>query len=476
MTTEAPVAPAATEQPPVRPALHTMASLRRPEGRPFVRGLVLLTLVGAAVRLMDVLWWRPTTTRPGYHGYALTGDSFYYHLQANSLAAGEWFVDPIRWFNTGEGVASAAHPPLYSTYLGLWSTLGIDTVTGHRLASALLGIAAVALIGLLGYRLAGPAAGLVAAGIAAVYPQLWINDGVLLSESIVVLAIACALHAMYSFWQHSTLRNACVLGAVCGIAALGRNELILLFAVVAIPLALRARDIDWRARIRLAVVACLAGAVFVMPWALWNLTRFNEPTLTSSSLGSVLSAANCDSVYYGSLIGFYDNCFQGPWPTGDESERDAVPRKQAIEYMKDHVTRLPVVVLARVGRVWGVFKPGQTTLFDWSIEHRGRAASWTGLFSYYLLLPFAGIGLVSLWRRRISILPLVAGPLIVTFAAATTFGVTRYRAPAEVAIVLAAAVGMVATVGWLRGRRPSLATTGITTGESPTRPGTLASP
>ena len=147
LTTETPIAPAATEQPPVRPALHTMASLRRPEGRPFVRGLVLLTLVGAAVRLMDVLWWRPTTTRPGYHGYALTGDSFYYHLQANALAAGEWFVDPIRWFNTGEGVASAAHPPLYSTYLGLWSTLGIDTVTGHRLASALLGIAAVALIG-----------------------------------------------------------------------------------------------------------------------------------------------------------------------------------------------------------------------------------------------------------------------------------------------------------------------------------------
>ena len=192
-----------------------------------------------------------------------------------------------------------------------------------------------------------------------------------------------------------------------------------------------------------------------MPWAIWNLTRFNEPTLTSSSLGSVLSAANCDSVYYGSAIGFYDNCFQGPWPTGDESERDAVPREQAIEYMKDHVTRLPVVVLARVGRVWGLFKPGQTTLFDWSIEHRGRAASWTGLFSYYLLLPFAGIGLVSLWRRRISILPLVAGPLIVTFAAATTFGVTRYRAPAEVAIVLAAAVGMVATVGWFRGRRPA---------------------
>ena len=44
-------------------------------------------------------------------------------------------------------------------------------------------------------------------------------------------------------------------------------------------------------------------------------------------------------------------------------------------------------------------------------------------------------------RRRIPIFPLIAIALIATFAAAITFGVTRYRAPAEVALVLAAAIG-----------------------------------
>ena len=318
-------------------------------------------------------------------------------------------------------------------------------------------MAAVAVIGLLGYRLGGTATGLVAAGIAALYPQLWISDGMLLSESVVVFVIACALHSMYSFWRRPTLQNAIVLGLACGLAALDRNELILLFPVVAIPLALRARDLEWRPRIRLAVVACVAGAVLVAPWVLFNLTRFNEPTFMSTGLGSALSAASCDPVYYGSSIGYYDNCFQGPWPTGDESERDVLPREQAIDYMKDHITRLPVVVLARVGRLWGLFKPGQTTFFDWSIEGRGRAPSWIGLFAFYLLIPFAVGGLVSLWRRRITILPLLAAPVIVTIAAATTFGVTRYRAPAEVSIVVAAAVGMVATARWLRysGRRGS---------------------
>jgi hypothetical protein len=108
------------------------------------------------------------------------------------------------------------------------------------------------------------------------------------------------------------------------------------------------------------------------------------------------------------------------------------------------------VVAARVGRLWGVFKPGQTTAFDWWIEGRGRVPTWIGLFFYYALLPFAVVGLVKLRRRRVPILPLLAIVIIATFAAAITFGVTRYRAPAEVAIVVAASVGIDAA--WRRFR------------------------
>jgi hypothetical protein len=162
-------------------------------------------------------------------------------------------------------------------------------------------------------------------------------------------------------------------------------------------------------------------------------------------------------VWYGKLIGYYANCFQGPWPAPnlDESQRDLVPRKQAVQYTKDHISRLPLVMAARVGRLWGVFKPGQTTALDWWIEGRGRAPSWIGLFAYYALWPFAIFGLVVLRRRKIPILPLVAVALIATFAAAITFGVTRYRAPAEVALVVAAAVGAGAAWTKWRARRQS---------------------
>ena len=426
--------------------LYPLSALRGPEARGFLGGLAAITLLGAAIRVMNVLWWRPTTSRPGYLGYFLSGDSVYYHWQANALAEGHWFVDPFLWMNRGIDAASAAHPPLYPLYLSFWSRIGVDTVTGHRLASSLLGIAAVALIGLLGYRLAGRAAGLVAAGIAAVYPQLWINDGMLLSESFAVLAIVVALHTIYSAWRRPSTGNVIVMGVACGVAALSRNELLLLFPVVVIPILLRVRELELRARVKLVVVSCVAGAVVIAPWALFNLSRFEEPTLTSSSFGSVLSAANCDAVYYGTDIGYYANCFDGPWPSGelDESQRDAVPRDEALDYMADHAERVPLVALARVGRMWNVFKPGQTTFFDWSIEARGRAPSWIGLFAFYALIPFSVYGFVRMFRRRVTILPLLASPLILTIATAITFGVTRYRAPAEVSIVLTAAIGIVA--------------------------------
>jgi hypothetical protein len=81
------------------------------------------------------------------------------------------------------------------------------------------------------------------------------------------------------------------------------------------------------------------------------------------------------------------------------------------------------------------------------------------LFVYYVLVPFAVIGLVAMRRRRTPIWPVLALFVIATFAAATTFGVTRYRAPAEIGLVLAAAIGVAASIDWVRGRSSRRVTT-----------------
>ena len=55
-------------------------------------------------------------------------------------------------------------------------------------------------------------AGVVAAAITALYPQLWINDGMVMSESLVVLMAALVLLTAYSFAARPSVRNAVVLG------------------------------------------------------------------------------------------------------------------------------------------------------------------------------------------------------------------------------------------------------------------------
>ena len=146
-------------------------------------------------------------------------------------------------------------------------------------------------------------------------------------------------------------------------------------------------------------------------------------------------------------------------PTPIASERDASYQRIARDYIGDNVGDLPRVVAARVGRLWHVYQIDQGLRLDGYIEGRSggppgsslvfvRAALW----SYYVLVVLAMAGGVVAFRRRIPLSPLVAQVLLATFTAATTFGVTRYRAGAEIAVVVLAAVAVDRLVTAVRAR------------------------
>lgn len=434
-----------------------------------------IAAVAFAVRLANVLWWRPSddaTTGTG----TLRGDAFFYHWQANGLAEGHGYLDPAAWRFFDTITPSAAHPPGYATYLAGWSWVGLDSITAHRLASVLLGVATVVVVALVARRLAGDRAMVVAGLVAAAYPMLWINDGMLLSESFASLATALFLLAAYRFRDGPGYGAAAALGATIGLAALSRTEVVLLFPTVAIPFALLVREHTWRRRLAQAALCCGVGAVIVAPWIGRNLATFEEPVTMTSGTGAALSAGACDEVWEGELVGYYAGCFDEPFPGADddlaaaleadptdpdllreyvqavdESERDVAPAEDARAYYEDNLGRLPVVLSARVARVWGVWwPPGQLVELDAEVENRGTAASWAGQLAYWALVPLAVAGTVALHRRRRSVLPILALAAVVTFAAVLTFGVTRYRATFEPALVVAAAVGIEAL--WRRYR------------------------
>jgi 4-amino-4-deoxy-L-arabinose transferase-like glycosyltransferase len=429
-----------------------------PAAKPFAWALGTIAAVALAVRWVLVLVVRPTCDPPltgAGSCFRLAGDATYYHVQGLLLGDGHLFAHPYWFLQTHQLADSASHPPGYSTVLGLLSAVGLQSATTHRLASGILGVATVVVIGVLARRLAGPRAGLLAAGGAALYPMLWINDGMLQAESLYALIIAVMLLLAHRFWDQPTPGTMAALAAVTGAAALTRTEGIFFFVVLVALLALRLPGRSWPERFGLVAVGAVVGALVLLPWVAFNLIRFDEPVFLTNSAGSVMSDASCDSTYYGEYIGYHANCIGTDPPLeldeADESVREAELLDASDDYFYDHLGRLPVVAVARVARVFDVFKPGQNVFLNWWLEGRGKAASTAGLWAYYALLPVGIYGGVLLHRRGITLIPVLSTVVVVALAAAITFGITRYRVPADVALVVVAGVG---ADGLLR-RRPA---------------------
>lgn len=312
-----------------------------------------------------------------------------------------------------------------------------------RVAMAFMGAAVVAVVGLLGRAVAGPTVGLVAAGLAAVYPNLWMNDGVILSETPATLFTALTVLFAYRLVHTPTWWASATTGAAAALAMLTRSELSLLVPFVVVPAALFAASVSPVRRAHLAVVGVVVSAVIIAPWVALNLSRFQEPTFLANGDGDVLSGANCDETYGGPLLGStYAFCGADivPMASEDRSVDSARRRDHAFEYVGDNLSRLPKVIAARIGRTWHVYRPSQQIQLS-QVDGRPEWVSVTGLVAYWLMAPAAVAGAVVLWRTQRRALWLLIAPIVVvTLTVAAFAGQPRYRAPAEVSIVVLAAV------------------------------------
>jgi len=239
------------------------------------------------------------------------------------------------------------------------------------------------------------------------------------------------------------------------VGALTRSEGTLLFVLLVLPALLLVPGVTGRDKAKFVGVTALVAVVLMGPWVVRNLTTFDEPTVLGTGFGWVLAYGNCDATYSGELLGYWsDNCALKDYPPHlEESRIDLRARRQATEYIGDHLSRVPVVVAARVARVWDVFRPTQNVELNAFYERRGDAASWAVLVGYYLMLPFAIGGLVVMRRRRVPIFPMLAIALSVTITVALSFGITRYRAPVDAVLPVLAAVALDAL--WRRRDRPA---------------------
>jgi 4-amino-4-deoxy-L-arabinose transferase-like glycosyltransferase len=421
--------------------------------RRFAWFLGAITLAGLVIRVAYILIERRDFD---FGGGEFFSDSFFYHEGAKLLVDGRGFISPFELETSGRVVEAADHPPLYILWLAIPTSVGLDTELAHLLWSSAAGAASIALTGLLGREVAGPRVGLIAAGMAAVYPNIWSHDGALMAETLALTATTATLLLAYRYLRVPSLRRLVIVAVVAALAALVRSELVLLLVLLVVPLALLTRTVAWRDRVRwLAIAGAAAGVVFA-PWVGYNLSRFDKPVYLSSQFETTLAVSNCDDTYYGEGIGYWSvvcavpTALQAREDGLDQSGEAARLRKVALDYIKNHKKRLPIVIAARWARITGLYDPSHMVRIEQLPEGRERWVAITGLGTLWAVLALAVGGGIILRRRRVPVYPLLAPPAAVLIAVTITFATHRYRASAETALVVLAAVAV--DSGWRRFR------------------------
>lgn len=406
-------------------------------GRAFRNALLWIVAAGAALRLVRFFvnkWNRPL----------LLNDSLYYSVQAHQLAHGVWFREV---FSDQPG---AEHGPLTSALMAIVSW-GDDPVNRQRAITVLCGVATVAVVGLIARRVAGDHAGLLAAAIAALYPNLWINDGLVMSESVSSLLVALTMLALLRWIDGPNVRSAAWCGVLIGLASLARSELLLL-APLAVVLMLIVGRRDERSLGRHAIAVLAITAAVIAPWTAFNAVRFEDPVLLTTNEGPLWLGANCAESYYGAALGGWSLFCVVDAHIGEHGEdasvRSAEQRRLGLSYARQHVKRWPVVVMARIGRTLDLYQVSNLVHNDVG-EERERVVSWAGVVTFWLLTPLAVAGAVRLPRRHLAVLLM---PVAIVLGTTVLFyGAHRIRSSAEPVIVVLAAVAASRTA---RVRRP----------------------
>ncbi len=407
----------------------------------------MIALLGLVVRLVYVFTYQ-------YHAF-IGGDSFYYHYAARLLNEGKGFISPYDYIDRHWTVQAAEHPPLYIVILGAATWMGLCSYTDHQVISCLIGTATIFVIGCTARKMLGNGPGLLAAVIVAIYPYFWFNDGTVLSEGTAQLTTATTVLLALRFWEQRTLKRAIWLGVAMAFATLSRAEAQLLPILLLLPLVLVMRGVTWKRRLQLLVASILSFAVVLGPWVGYNLSRFEKPVYVSSGFDVTLLTANCDLTYYGMLRGYWaaDCAIYTPRKYRDLSLQAEVFKKLAIDYIKAHERELPMLTLAREGRAWGWYRPFQNVQLDNDIETKPKAAGYPALFMLWILEAASIAGFFVMRRRKIPVIPTLALIVNVVISTAITFGQSRYRSSAEVALVLMGTAGFVGLADFVRGQR-----------------------
>ena len=418
-------------------------------GAPALAALVVVVALAFGLRLEAAL---TPIEDPGTdsRAYAALAEGLYEHGRYE----GEGVPRPSDW--------SPGAPLLFA---GVYMVTGGVHPRAALVTVALIGSATVLLVYLLARRLAGggaagTAAGLVAAGLAAIYPTFIDASGRLLSEPLAALLLTAFALTFLRAADRETTRGWAPPGALLGALTLTRPE----YLPLAPAFALLALALVWRSRGRTsglaaAGVLAVSFAVVIVPWTVRNYVALDRVVPVSTGGGKAL------------FIGTYLPGEGQATPTKERLIELYGGRSVPMEALLDRVaSRYPELdrdqALARIGRdnLWRYAREQPVDYARMLLEKAARvwfrgsspaAAPPVWVWMHRAALLLALVGLVLLARsRRLEVLLLALPIAAVTVLGALLLAVPRRNVPL-MPLVFALAGAAVAWLGFEARRRVS---------------------
>ncbi len=417
-----------------------------PLPRPGPREIRLLAAVLLLAFLLRLVFFLQLNRSP--LGEMVIEDSQTYHDWAARIAGGDW---------VGDGVFTAL--PLYPYLLGLIYTVFGVSIPAARLVQVLIGTVNCGLIYLLGRRLLGPPAGLLAAGLTAVYGWLIVYDSAILSPVAIIFFAACLLLLLLRLKdRRAGWPGWLAAGVLAGLTATISGH--------SLPFIILAAGWIGFSRRRLEAVICfLAGAALVLGLVTYRNWKVGDDLVPLTAHGGI-------NFYIGNnphargvfepppILRSGGATLQQDAETiarrtlGRElqpSEVNAFWFRQGREFIREHPGRF----LQLLGRKFTIFFD-QLEIAD--VIHPAFFRRWTPILAvpfptFGVIAPLALLGLVlagKRWRKLLLLYLFVAGYILSTIL---YFVNSRYRLPLVPFLMIFAAYAVIWLVHRARSRR-----------------------
>jgi hypothetical protein len=420
--------------------------------------LAVLLRLGAALYLGD-----DVTPEPGIY------DQISYDGLARRVLAGYGFSFGQDWWPATAANAPTAHWSfLYTLYLtGVYALFGAHPLAARILQAVATGVLMPWLTFRLGRRVFGPAAGLAAAAVSAVYVYFFFFDASLMTEGFYMLGILWTLdlagqiggshRRQYGRWA--------LLGLAMGITALLRQSF--LPAIVLLAAWLWWSTPGRRTQtVRGLALSCAVVVLLILPWTVRNYRVFHRVVLLNTNAGFAFFWAN-HPIHGSTQVGLlppeisYYSLIPKELRGLDEAALASELMKRGVGFVADDPARWLLLSINRM-REQFKFWPSSASGF---VSNVSRVGSY-GLFLPFMLagvvmgvreswksceIPSSNLQLLACWLRT-EVALWLGFVVAYNFMHLVSWAGIRYRLPTDAVMVLFAGLAL-ARLGGFLGRR-----------------------